>query len=386
MIVDLKQVAVRVFFPDGVKVCLLPSGKHPRLFFEDRGAISRWRAAAFYPAFTRKAKVLRAGLRAAAFFRVIPRVEVRDASGAFAQFMLAAGLDGCNAVVMVGTPGAGQKLIAQVWQGQVLVGYLKFTLKESARKKLAREAEMLAALPEGLGPQLMKSDSFAGGDAVLITPVPGETAVPKLPVTPEALGLLEQMPISEETFSFDEHPWIQEVFGKTLVGDPLFDVLRNKQWPPVLMHGDFAPWNLIQRSEVSLSAIALATAGGQRTEDGGRRSGIRSEKENPGPNAQCPGPGSLCAIDWENGFLRGFPGVDHIHYILQVCLHVERRNPDAAGIFAVNALCEGAGYSAREASSLVVLCARWLLLRDCSEGNDERNDAWYNCLINSLKN
>ncbi len=353
---DIQSAALRSFFPGGRRICLIPSSRHPRLFFEYRTPAFRAHAAAFYPAFTRKARMFRFILQAASFAGAVPCIQLAESTREFELFMREAGFDGCDAVVMVGTPGAGQKLIVQVWQNQILIGYLKFALKDSARKKLAREAEMLAALPEGTGPQLIKAGRFGNGDALLISPVGGETIFPKLPIIPEVLDFLSRIPVLPEMFCFDEHPWVNEVFGILLTQDPLFNVLRKKKWPTVLMHGDFAPWNLIQRSGDSCPSAVVG-----------------------------PPSSELCAIDWENGFRRGFPQMDYIHYVLQVCLHVTKCDPVKAGRMAIRGLLSQRGIeSAEEAAVLTGLCARWLIIRDCAEPRESCSRNWYETVIKAV--
>ena len=195
---------------------------------------------------------------------------------------------------------------------------------------------------------------------------------PVLLLPAAALAILEQMPVSEGLFNFDEHPWINEVFGNSMAGDARFDVLREKKWPAVLMHGDFAPWNIIRRkADVGVRQEAL-----------GRRQGEDKPMpiaQCPVPNAQCPMPMALCAIDWENGFLQGFFGMDAIHYVLQVALHVEHRDPAESG---ATALAQGRGLngvSDAEVVALIQLCAEWLCRRDGAE-----SAPWYKQVMTSF--
>jgi hypothetical protein len=86
-------------------------------------------------------------------------------------------------VILVGTAGPAQKLIIQLWDENGVAGYVKYAEKPAARKRLEGERHVLAALPDSLGPAVIKYGKIADGTGLLLSPIVGRPLAPKLPRT-----------------------------------------------------------------------------------------------------------------------------------------------------------------------------------------------------------
>jgi len=322
------------FFKEGVSVRHLPLLGTPCLYFSDGSCRKRWNYAGFYPAFTPKARLFRTMLRLLAFAGGAPRV-AEQGSGALDVFLQQSGVENAGATLMVGTPGPAQKLVAQIWQGGRVVAYLKFGVSDAARAALMNEADVLAALPPGLAPRLFKKDSLGDGVAILISPLKGRRASKALTIPPQAMQMLKKMQSgsSGEIFSFEEHPWIQNTMKMSRDEAQVYKCLCGRKWKAVLMHGDFAPWNLLLKGD------------------------------------------GCCAYDWESGSRFGFPWMDLIHYYVQTARNLFGWTAGKTRTFVLRALLTADNsLSQGEAEELLTLCARWIQLRN--NGLNEP-DNWY---------
>lgn len=215
-------------------------------------------------------------LQAAAGFA--PKIQSQAAGVDLEAFLENTGLAFSHLAVIAGTPGPAQKTTVALWQGERLLGFLKVGQLPKARERIAAEAEVLQKLPKGLGPKPVKLGALADALALAVTPLPGRQVKAVLPVPPEVLALARRMEASaKESFAVETHPWVQTLHkaNPDLV-DPWLEPLAGKDWPVIVSHGDFAPWNLFFHLE------------------------------------------KVTAIDWEYGTLTGFPFNDVIFYILQV--------------------------------------------------------------------
>jgi hypothetical protein len=115
------------------------------------------------------------------------------------------------------------------------------------------------------------------------------------------------------------HPLVTHSdFADTFPLDECLKNLSGRPWPVGLMHGDFAPWNILVRC---------------------------------GDNAT--------PIDWENGLLDGMPFLDLAHFILQSACLIYRWHPARALEYGARYLagCRWAGITIIEARWLTVLAA-----------------------------
>jgi thiamine kinase-like enzyme len=87
-------------------------------------------------------------------------------------------------------------------------------------------------------------------------------------------------------------------------------------WPIVPVHGDFAPWNLVEAQDRSIRAL-----------------------------------------DWEYGDRQGFPGIDLAFFVLQTEALIHRTRPIVALRYAADAVVEELGVSPSEGFVIAQLAA-----------------------------
>lgn len=178
-----------------------------------------------------------------------------------------------------------QRFVVLVFNAQTRpVAVVKCGLTVEARRIIEQEAAVLAALPEGL----------PGGLALhhrLVTPTLSAFSAPYCPGqhprnTDGLAEVLSAWLRPDETVPLQSlSGW--ETFAVTCREEKLFQALHQTMGRhlvrPAIHHGDFAPWNI------------RVNAGGDWT-----------------------------AVDWERGDLRGIPGWDWFHYVIQTAVLVER--------------------------------------------------------------
>jgi hypothetical protein len=279
-----------LFFPPGTRVLTLPNWQSPRLYLSARYLRQRWEDSSFYPAFRYLARIYRLSLRIKAGVGLGEARRVRSSSwplGEFAQDVLP---QATSVVVLVGTPGPAQKITAQLRDdnGRV-IGYLKFAEREAARKRLRQERQMLSSIPSWVGPELLKYGPLGNGEALLTTIVSGKPLPTTLPpardLTDFSMSLANLRPVPVAV-----HPWVRHIRElNTPELDPWLEILTGRNWPVMIQHGDFTPWNLLRRPDRTLGAI-----------------------------------------DWEYGTLEGFPYLDLAYYVLQTSALIYRQSPSRA--------------------------------------------------------
>ena len=314
----MMKSTVAPFFPPSVPVTALPSRARPRLFLMSLGRTQRWRHTRLYPAFRTPARLYRLAMRGKAALGLGEVWQNEAGTWALYDFLEGVLPEVDAAVVLFGTPGPAQKITVQLWAHARVVGYLKYGEKPPARARLAQEHEVLAALPRGVGPTLLKYGGFADGEAMVTLPVVGEGLPAKLP-PPEALrGLLEAL-IGSESYALEDHPWVRTLPRQHRARViPWLRHLSSRPWPVALHHGDFAPWNLLRHAD-----------------------------------------GSLRAIDWEYGSTKGLPFLDLAYYLLQVAALITRWSPQRARSYAVDYLTQTPwpGLSRAEGEAITRLAA-----------------------------
>jgi phosphotransferase family enzyme len=314
----------------------LPHRARPRLYFSGSTPLRRWHESALYPAFKRSARLYRFFLRCKAAL-AFGAAEVNPShSWAVRDFVGDSIPDLRSSVILVGTPGPAQKMTVQLWDENGVAGYLKYGEKPAARRRLENERHVLAALPDFLGPTVMRYGTMADGVALLLSPIGGRALVPKLP--PEkALKDFLQPASASGLVAIENHPWIETI--RTCYGgcmDRCLDDLMGRKWPITLQHGDAAPWNIIRTSKDKLRAI-----------------------------------------DWEYGSVKGLPYLDLAYYILQIALLISRWSPRDARNYAVTCLCRNSLPALRraEGNALVRLAAFHSYMQSREDGHPD--EAFY---------
>jgi hypothetical protein len=176
----------------------------------------------------------------------------------------------------------------------------KLAFGTAGREVIETESAALAAMPEEVA-GIPKSLGVHHHDDFSILRLPyfdGETLLPRQGIL--GIDLLESWirdlparPASE----FPEWLAIQAALDTSGAGKLALDRLANTQLRPVIRHGDFARWNLLQSKD-----------------------------------------GSLVAIDWEWGHPAGMPGIDLVHVFAQDARLVHRLAPDGVVRAVVRAL------------------------------------------------
>lgn len=279
-------------------VYVVPNSTKPRLLFPGQGIIQRWRYSGMFPAFRNSAKAYRWLIRVRAALKLIDQLPVISATDGLKNFVRdCIPEDVSSGVVLIGAPGPAQKLIVQLWGNGRVLGYMKYGKTSTAKSRIEREHAVLSGLAPNLGPRPLKFAPFAGGVAMIMSPICGK----QLPANPSSINtakILLNLMVKNVRHLIHEHPWIKvikERHSNTVT--PWLDALSGETWPVVFHHGDFAPWNVFQD-----------------------KSGI------------------LRAIDWEYGTLEGFPYLDQAFFVLQVGRLINRWSPERAKDYAVSVL------------------------------------------------
>ncbi len=170
-------------------------------------------------------------------------------------------------VIYVGTPGPHQKAVATFIDpvNGIPVNVVKVALKKSARKNLTREADMLKKMDDLNVTGIPKIISMEDDGAKTVqTVINGRLTSRKL--TKAHIDWLLKLPRSEKTTTFDEQrKIIQALLAKEEPGlnkmerDSIAKVAEtlqgNKPIPYLIIHGDFAPWNLKWPANDVITAI-----------------------------------------------------------------------------------------------------------------------------------
>jgi hypothetical protein len=371
-----------LFFDPSDKVLALPSWHAPRLLMVSRSARQRWHDSdAFYPAFRLRARIVKIILRVLAtcwpsgfaqrnggasgmsthrlaswldrrapsfkqsaiayslfpayFVKkgVLPGVAslepLEDDCGALVSVLREAFPDMARVVLLSGAAAdPKQKLVAKVVDSEGnACGYLKFGEKPLARERIRREAGLLAVLPEGVGPRLLREQGDDSYRTIAITAIQGRPLPANLPREPRSLlsktallPFLHQLVRSDAWLEVDEHPAVRRIVLElpddgaasiraqvARISASALSILRSRQWPLVIQHGDLAPWNTVC---------------------------------NP----------AVFAIDWEEGALDGFAHFDLVYYVLQTAYFIHHWDAERTATYA----CEVVRQAMREDSGAIV--------------------------------
>ena len=243
-----------------------------------------------YPAQTGKARLLREGLRLAlrCGFPLPLERYAGSVAGPFQQ--LATRLNGGDFPemgVLLGNPAApGRRFIFVLFDARGEPAWvIKAGASPEARKRLAHEARILQALPPGtMGvPHLRHFEEWDFGSAIVSPFIPGRS--PNDAGGELATLMRAWIQRDEEVAIGSLESW--QPLAASAAGDPRLAEFARHRAHPVLFHGDFAPWNV---------------------------------------RAHC---GAWTVIDWESAALRGVPGWDWLHFIIQRAVLVRRSSAES---------------------------------------------------------
>ncbi len=348
------------FFKLNDQVIALPCWRKPRLYILSRDWKQRWNDSTFYPAFKPHAKLFKLAVRILATCGLLSwkkncnelNVERQIPKTSFDR-----------PAVLVGTQGPAQKLIVRYLDKNGKAGaYIKYGEKALAKQKIKKEAEILNQLSRArstinrqpsiaLAPQLLWHGEFADGIALMISAVEGKLLPAKLSKKKgvwrlsiggnwikgfaEIYDFLKTLELHKKTYSINEHPAILRIrkqltkirFQSSVLSlndfEKILVPLRGRDWPVVIQHGDFAPWNILRLSPKAHRPLPTAHCPPPST-------------HRPPPNAYPLN--SLCAIDWEEGTIEGFPYFDLIYYILQTAFLIHKWSPEQTSEYVGKAL------------------------------------------------
>jgi hypothetical protein len=305
----------------------LPGWSNPRLFVSADGVLGRWNATRLYPAFHPAARAYRLFLRILAALSMLPSRETPHNDGGFHQLLAEHFPDTASHSLLIGTPGPGQKLTVECrdHDGRVL-GYVKYAGSAVARQQLKHEADIMASLPAGAGPELVACTDWQNAVLLWTRPVIGGRVPAAVPPPASLANFVRSLVVHDVKFGIDSHPWSRRTYGYPEVGQILHR-LRGRLWPVAIQHGDLAAWN-------------VRSLGGDR----------------------------LQAFDWEYGTLEGLPYLDAAHFMLQHAALIAGWKPDEGRSRAAEYLRSAVdvSLSSDEADALVRLSAFDAFLNDPS--------------------
>lgn len=217
---------------------------------------------------------------------------------------------------LLGTPGPAQKLVVQFADANgIVAGYMKFGESPAAMRRLEQEFRVLTDLPKGLGPEALKLEKIGTGLGLFLSALQGCPLIGRVTPCEHTMALLHRFEVETESLPVHEHPWLQRALRAYPVAAPWIEILESRPWPVTTMHGDLAPWNILD------------------------------------------GPYGLHCVDWEYGALDGFIGVDAAHHVLQTAFLLKGWTPKKARQKATDWLAQKMEFEPREAEAVVRLTA-----------------------------
>ncbi len=293
----------------------MPDWKQPRLIVSAQPRGLRWRASRLFPATTLLARVRRWLLRG---WAQIPG-QTRQSHEPYVLRTRLPEMWNRNALpvaALLGTPGPAQKLVVQFADANgIVAGYMKFGESPAAMRRLEQEFRVLTGLPKGLGPEALKLEKIGTGLGLFLSAVQGSPLPGRVSPCAHTITLLRRFQNGSESIPVHEHPWVQRVLRADSAAAPWIEMLDSRPWPVATMHGDLAPWNILD------------------------------------------GPYGLHCVDWEYGALDGFIGVDAAHHVLQTAFLLKDWSPEKARQKATDWLSQKMEFEPREAEAVVRLTA-----------------------------
>lgn len=130
------------------------------------------------------------------------------------------------------------------------LAYAKYAATAPARGLLANEARMVASIPAGLGPRLLRLSSLLQGDVLVQTPLPGRPYAPASRLDAAQRRLLGRLVRPGRTYVASEHPFVKRLYREIPEHRPLVESLvaelGDAEWPVAWMHGNFSFQNLFR--------------------------------------------------------------------------------------------------------------------------------------------
>ncbi|PFR30840.1 hypothetical protein COK19_04045 [Bacillus cereus] len=277
-----------MYYRRGLKIKALPNWKNAKIIYPSQNFSLDWKVNQIYPATKRLAKVRKFIMRFAAGINLIKGKIMSGKDEEFRDFVTSCFPNFSECIILVGTPGPTQKLTIQLLDlNYSVIGYLKFSTKELGIKSIYQEYEVLKKLNGIDVPIPLKIEKLNGGIGMIITPVEGNRLEVNIRPSKEVVESTRLF-VQEQYFSIEEHPWIKNM-QENMVNkiQPYLYLLSNRNWPISIQHGDFVPWNIIQRADKS-----------------------------------------CVPIDWEYGNVNSFPYLDLIYYIIQVGALIKKWNQE----------------------------------------------------------
>jgi hypothetical protein len=328
----------RLFFLPGTRVLALPSWQNPRLYLPAQSFTRRWEGSSLYPASRFQARLYRSLLRVRATMGLVAARTVQSSDWPLGDFTQDVLLRARAAAVLVGTSGSSHKLTARLQDEKGRdVGYLKYAETDVARQKLRQERDVLSGIPDDLGPKLLKYGAMGEGEALLMTPLTGKNLPATLPPAEGVIGFLDSLAVLPPV-PVEAHPWMRHAREQQSDSELVscFEALSGKNWPIVIQHRDFAPWNLLRRPD-----------------------------------------GSIGAVDWEWSILEGFPYLDFAYYVLRTASLLYRWVPPKAVEYAGRYLSQQPefGLNNAETRALIRLTAHDVCQKSLEVGR--KPDPWW---------
>lgn len=303
------------FFLKGQTLVALPGWKYPKLIVAGNKFGKRYQRSNLYPAYRVTSNVYKYILRLKAALGFSSRKSQRPAKSELQDLYQSQG-QLIPATLLVGTEGPTQKNTLQLDEQEGKpCAFLKFAWKEAAVQRVEKEYNILSEIESGLGPEPIVKIDLSSGKAILLSAIPGNHLFPELPPSEDLIRWVMGWK-SDKEFSIHEHPWFSVVSnaGSQHI-ERWKEALSDRVWPVVPVHGDFAPWNIIENK------------------------------------------GHYSILDWEYATPYGFPYVDLAFYILQVGALIKRWGPAKAQAFSINFLTGKFSLSKPEAESIVMMTA-----------------------------
>lgn len=309
-------------------------GGSSQFFFSFSTRKEIWRMTESFPAYRRSAKFRKLLLRLLTLAPFLRKMEAHSSDRWVLQpFADLLDVNVARVVVLVGTLGPEHKTIVELWDERGhICGYIKLGLSERAQHSVKKEYSLLQKLPVGLAAKPIALQDLDIGVGMLLEPVVGRKVDPYLPAEKEAVSYLDDL-VLEEKYAFEDHPWIKSLLLRgTELDRDIVKPLSDRQWPVTIVHGDYAPWNIIIDTNYRVSTV-----------------------------------------DWEHGSLQGFPFYDLIYYILQVSFLMYRWTEEDTVRYAKQYLSKlkGSHLNSDECFALIRLSAYAMYKSALEEGQPE---------------
>jgi hypothetical protein len=239
------------------------------------------------------------------------------------------GLDCSDVVLTIGTRGPTQKVLARLIDGSGRVAAVaKIGQQPPAVRRVRHESAILESLSGRGVPAVLGTEVNGDSCAVFMSHIDGTHVPATRWPSPLAEAFLSQLPRSGSE-AFEDHPILELLGGVDVLSPGCADRLSDRRWARALVHGDFAPWNML------------------------------IEK----------GTGKLFVVDWEHARPEGLPHLDVVFYVLQVSYLLWGDSPGRA-LDSLAGCPEGAlaEVSEPERVALAEVAARLVLAERASDG------------------